>query len=114
MYTIVIIIKVKRVAEKKMHLKNASTVLIVVLNLLLGKLCCFVVKLNKLKVRCQWKDNCKLRYFKMCIILRYPIAFYSKLNKKVPAEWYVLNIPLIIIKREQTIHVYLKSTFTLN
>ena len=50
-YTIVTSIKVKSVAEKKMHLKNASTVLIAVLNLLLGMLCCFVVKRNKLKVR---------------------------------------------------------------
>jgi len=58
--------------------KNASTVLIAVLNLLLGKLCCSVVKLNKLKVRCQWKVNCSLRYFKY---LHNPIAglFFSKL-----------------------------------
>ena len=62
-YTIVTNIKVKRVAEK-LHLQNASNVLIAVLNLLLGKLCCFVVKPNKLKVRCQGKYNCKLRYFK--------------------------------------------------
>ena len=41
MYTIVTIIKVKMDAEKKMHLKNASTV--AVLNSLQGKLCCFVV-----------------------------------------------------------------------
>jgi len=60
-----------------MHLKNASTVLIAVLNLLLGKLCCFVFKLNKLKVRCQWKDNCKLRYFNSCFSLRYRIAEFS-------------------------------------
>jgi len=33
--------------------KNDSTGLIAVLNLLLGKLCCSVVKLNKLKMRCQ-------------------------------------------------------------
>jgi len=46
-------IKVKRFAEKKMHLKNVSTVLIAVLNILLiGMLCCFVVNIHKLKVRC--------------------------------------------------------------
>jgi len=46
-------IKVKKFAEKKMHLKNVSTVLIAVLNILLiGMLCCFVVNINKLKVRC--------------------------------------------------------------
>ena len=54
---------VQRVAEKINAFKNASTVLIVVLNLILGQLCCSVVKLNKLKVRCQWKENCKLRNF---------------------------------------------------
>ena len=65
MYTLVTIIKANRVTEKKeLHLKNAFTVLIAVLNLLFGKLCCFVVKLIKLKVRCRWKENCKLRYFK--------------------------------------------------
>jgi len=36
MYTIVTIIKVQRVTEKKMHLKNDSTVFIAVFNLLLG------------------------------------------------------------------------------
>jgi len=36
-----------------MHLKNASISLIAVLNLLLGNLCCSVVKLIKLKVKCQ-------------------------------------------------------------
>ena len=64
MYTLVTIIKANRVTEKKMHLKIVFTVLMAVLNLLLGKLCCFVVKLIKLKVRCRWKENCKLRYFK--------------------------------------------------
>jgi len=52
MYTLVTITKVNSVAEKINAFKNAS-VLIVVLNLLLGKLCCSVVKLSKLKVRCQ-------------------------------------------------------------
>ena len=47
-----------------MHLKIASTFLFAVLNLILGKLCCSVVKLKQLKSRCQWKDNGKLRYFK--------------------------------------------------
>ena len=36
----------------------------------------------------------------------------AQVNKKVPAGFYVLNIPLIIIKRKNPI--YLKSTFTLN
>jgi len=63
MYTIVTNIKDKKGCRKKMHLKNASNVSITVLNLLLVKLCCFVVKLNKLKVKCQLKDNCKLLYF---------------------------------------------------
>jgi len=61
MYTLVTIIKANRVTEKKMHLKIVFTVLMAVLNLLLGKLCRFVIKL---KVRCRWKENCKLRYFK--------------------------------------------------
>jgi len=50
--------------QRKDVFENASTVLIAVLNLLLGKLSCPVVKLYKLKVSCQRKDNCKLRYFK--------------------------------------------------
>ena len=70
------IIKVKMVAEKNMHLKNALTVLIAVTNLLLGSLCCSVVKLIKLKVGYQWTYTCKLHYFKylhyftlpMCIV----------------------------------------------
>ena len=57
----------------EMHLKNALTVLIAVTNLLLGSLCCSVIKL---KVGYQWTDTCKLRYFKylqyftlpMCIV----------------------------------------------
>ena len=58
MHTIVTTIKVKKVAEKNIRLKNASTVLIAVWNLLLGKFCCSVVKLNKLKVKWQCTDNC--------------------------------------------------------
>ena len=68
------IIKVKMVAEKNMHLKNALTVLIAVTNLLLGSLCCSVVKLIKLKVGYQWTDTCYHITLNICIILRYPCA----------------------------------------
>ena len=54
----------KGLQSKKIHLKKASTVLIGILNLLLGKLCCYIVKRNKLKVRWQMNDNCKLLYSK--------------------------------------------------
>ena len=34
-------------------------------------------------------------------------------NKKVPAGFYVMSLPLILIKRKAPT-IYLKSTFTLN
>ena len=60
--------------EKMQHLKNASIVSIAVLNLLKGMLCSSDVKLNKLKVKCQWTDNtyCNLRYFKYLHLFTLP------------------------------------------
>ena len=61
MYTIVTMITVKRVAEKNAF-KECFNCFNCSFNLLLGKLCCSVVKHNKIRVRYQWKVNCNLRY----------------------------------------------------
>jgi len=75
-----------------------SIVLIAVLNLLLGKLCCSVVKLNKLKVRCQWKDNSKLRYFNYLHYFTLPncsVKFFQTYSTTIEHE----------IQRVHSIHI---------
>jgi len=70
-----------------------------ILNLLLGKLCCFVVKLIKLKVICQWKDNCKLHYLKHLHYFTLPncsIIFFKTYSTTIEHE----------LQTVQCIHIY--------
>jgi len=90
MYTIVTMIIVKRVADKNAF-KECFNCFNCSFNLLLGKLCCSVVKHNKIRVRYKWKENCKLRYPSAVLIFSKIIPqqlsmIFTKLNA------YIYNI----------------------